>query len=145
MLEWKDDYSKHATCAVNYIVTYQKMDGKSSKLNFQPHELPAVIGDLAEDTLYNYTIHTDLGWGLVTSLASEPVSLRTPKSAQHWEMSPVIVSNSKHNITISWNGTYHIRQFGARVELSWIDGANAYVRQFDSNSTEHLINRHEPN
>ncbi|KAF5397620.1 hypothetical protein PHET_09471 [Paragonimus heterotremus] len=79
MLKWKDDSCKHAMCAVNHVFIYQQINGEFNKLNFQPHELPAVIGDLVEDTLYNYTSHTDLGWGLATSLTSEPVSLRTSK------------------------------------------------------------------
>ncbi|KAF5397590.1 hypothetical protein PHET_09280 [Paragonimus heterotremus] len=97
MLEWKDDSSKHAMCAVNYVVIYQQINGESRKLKFQPHELPAVMGDLVEDTLYNYTIHTDLGWGLATSLASEPVSLRTPKCEFSVVFSPVTVYNYPHS------------------------------------------------
>ncbi|KAF8571523.1 hypothetical protein P879_01622 [Paragonimus westermani] len=144
MIEWKDDSIKHAACAVNYVVIYKQMDGESKELNFQPHELPAVIGGLAEDTLYNYTVYTNLGWGLARSSNSAPVSLRTPKSIEKLEMPALVVSNSEHSITISWNATQHIEQFGVDIELSWTEGTNVYAHKFGSNSTEHLINNHDP-
>ncbi|KAF5397591.1 hypothetical protein PHET_09281 [Paragonimus heterotremus] len=65
-------------------------------------------------------------------------------AVQNWEMPPVVLSNSEHNVTISWDGTYHVRQFAVRVELNWTEGTDTYVRTVGNNSTEHLINRHEP-